>query len=182
MSFPLTPAFITESAGWDKVRAHPAMQWMEKYTLAFDADQLASSSFSDWHTDDLTYQKGTGEVITGGETAFKACLEVYAPFAAHLHEPAFVIVWETEDGYEMVGQATLFADLKVPGGEKKMADLTGRKWDIGIPGMFRFSYMKVEGAPHDGLKMRRNEVFSDSGPAIVEMLKRGMVKPEQLLG
>jgi hypothetical protein len=83
---------------------------------------------------------------------------------------------------EMIGSANMFADLPVPGGEKQHADLTGKKWDLRLPGMFHFEYVKDSSAKHDGILLKSTKVYSDSGPAVVEMLKRGMVKPEQLLG
>lgn len=35
----------------------------------------------------------------------------------------------------MIGQATLFADLPVPGDAKSKVDTEGRSWDLAIPGM-----------------------------------------------
>ena len=182
MSFPTQPAFIVSTAGsWEPSRAHPAMAWLEKYTKAFENHEVNEANFSDWNTDDLAYQKANGEVTTGGLAAFKASLEVYRPFAAYLHEPKFGIVWEVENGYEMIGHATLFADFVAPGGEKKAEDFSGRKWDVGLPGMFQFTIVKVPGAPTDELKLSRGAMFSDSGPVMVEMMKRGMVQANQLL-
>jgi hypothetical protein len=47
--------------------------------------------------------------------------------------------------------------------------------------MFQFEYVKDASGP-EGFKMSKNTSFSDPTPAIVEMIKRGMLKPEQLLG
>ena len=181
MAFPTQPAFIASTSGnWEPVRVHPAMAFLEKYTEAFDNHKVTEENFSDWHTDDLSFQKANGEVITGGVTALKAILEVYQPFSAYLHEPKFCVLWEVENGYDMVGYATLFADLVAPGGEKTAEDVSGRKWDVGLPGMFQFSFVKVPGAPNDGFKFGgRTAMFSDSGPVMMEMMKRGMVPPNQ---
>jgi hypothetical protein len=182
MSLPTKPAFVTTTKGWDNLRVHPAMAWMEKFTYAWDRKEINESNWSDWQTDDMLYQAANGEVSTGSK-AIVANLATYAPFAAHMHEPNGTIsCWETEDGWEMMGQATLFANLPVPGGEKTKKDLTGKAWDIAAPGMFHFTYVKDKGAKHDGIKMNSEKVFSDSGAAMIEMIKRGMVKPEQLLG
>lgn len=82
----------------------------------------------------------------------------------------------------MVGTAWMFADLPVSGGAKQQTDATGKSWDLKLPGMFHFEYVKDSGAKHGGIAIKSTKVYSDSGPAVVEMLKRGMVKPEQLLG
>jgi len=182
MSFPTQPAFIATSTGsWEPSRVHPAMAWLEKHTKAFENHELTEANFSDWHTDDMTFQKANGEIITGGLAAFKASLEVYQPFATYMHEPKLCVVWENENGYEMIGHATLFADFVSPGGEKKAEDSSSRKWDVGLPGMFQFAFVKVSGAPIDGLKLGRIAMYSDSGPVVVEMIKRGMVQANQLL-
>jgi len=47
--------------------------------------------------------------------------------------------------------------------------------------MFQFEYVKDVSGP-DGFKMCKNRSFSDPTPALVEMIKRGMLKPEELLG
>lgn len=47
--------------------------------------------------------------------------------------------------------------------------------------MFQFEYAKAASGP-GGFKMKSNPTFSDPTPAVVEMIKRGMLKPEQLLG
>jgi hypothetical protein len=47
--------------------------------------------------------------------------------------------------------------------------------------MFQFEYVK-DASASGGFKMSKNRSFSDPTPAVVEMIKRGMLKPEQLLG
>lgn len=47
--------------------------------------------------------------------------------------------------------------------------------------MFQVEYVKDASGP-GGFKMKSNTNFSDPTPAIVEMMKRAMLKPEQLLG
>lgn len=60
--------------------------------------------------------------------------------------------------------------------------MTGRKWDVEAPSAFHFTVFKDSGAKHGGIKLKRSKVFSDTAPVVVEMLKRGILKPEQLLG
>jgi hypothetical protein len=75
----------------------------------------------------------------------------------------------------------LFADLAVDGGEKKFENIEGKKWDMGLPAMFRFEFVREEGSKHEGIKLMRSQIFSDTGPVIMEMLKKGMAKPESLV-
>jgi len=82
----------------------------------------------------------------------------------------------------MTGIATLYADLPVPGGEKQHTDPEGNKWDLGSDAMFKFEYVKDSSAKHGGLLLKSSSIYADSGAAMAEMLKRGMIKPEQLLG
>jgi hypothetical protein len=44
-----------------------------------------------------------------------------------------------------------------------------------------FEFMREEGSKHEGIKLRGSQIFSDTGPVIMEMSKRGMVKPEYLV-
>jgi hypothetical protein len=183
MSFPTTTAFIHSCKGWDETtRLHPAMKWFEKYALLFNSGQMFSKSSSEWHTENFSYHKSTGEIIEGGTKAFDALKETYAPFDGTNHEPNFLICWETKDGWEMLGQALLYGNLKAPGGSGKVhTDVTGQKWDVGVPSAFHFAYVKDSSGP-EGIKLERTDIFSDSAPVLVEMLKRGMLKPEQLFG
>ncbi|KAF2428888.1 hypothetical protein EJ08DRAFT_314761 [Tothia fuscella] len=183
MSYPTKPTYIASCAGkgFDAVQDHPCMVWMHKYTLAYDAGEINESTWKDWSTDDMTYYKTNGEAFTGAK-AIAVALEVYAPFSAYKHEPnGIVACWETANGWEMVGQAMLFVDFPVAGGEKMQKDLSGKAWDVATPSMFAFEYVKDESAKHDGIKMKSQKIFADTALAMLEMLKRGMVKPEMLM-
>lgn len=177
-----TPAFIKYSRnGWDDIRSHPAMTWMEKYTKAFDSRASFDAPYSDWHTSDFTLHQADGSIVSGGEDAWAAVKKLYSPFSAHLHDPTFCVVWETEHGWEFFGKADMCANLAASGGGKRK-DRNGKEWDVVIPSAFHFEYVKDGGAKHDGILLRRSELFADSGPAVVEMIKRGMMKAGELAG
>jgi hypothetical protein len=158
------------------------MKWFEKYAILFNTGEMFNKNFSEWHAPDFSYHKSNGEIFEGGAEAFEAIKETYAPFDVTNHEPNFLGCWETEDGWEMLGQAYLYGNLKAPGGSGKAhTDSEGHKWDVGVPSSFHFAYVKDSSGP-EGIKLKRTQVFSDSAPVLVEMLKKGMLKPEQLLG
>lgn len=181
MSLPTKPAFIHVGSWDDEIRAHPALKWMERYTKdVIDGRKFNESATSVGHTTDWTLQKSTGETIEGADAAWKALAEVYAPFSSHVHDPSFLISWETEKGWDMFGVAWLWYELAAPpsGGEKRMKGYGGKEWDGVLPGAFYFTYVK------DGsdVKLARTEIYSDPSAAMVQMLKRGMLKPEHLTG
>lgn len=89
-------------------------------------------------------------------------------------------VAEKVDGWEFVGEATLFIDLPKEG-IKKAVDLEGRRWDLGVECMFRFNFVKDWTAKHDGIRIRSMQIYSDSGPVVGEMLRRGIMKTEDLV-
>jgi hypothetical protein len=57
------------------------------------------------------------------------------------------MVYETAKGWEFVGKAFLYGDLSITGGEKKFTDLDGKRWDLALPGMFHFEYVKAQLRP-----------------------------------
>jgi hypothetical protein len=118
--------------------------------------------------------------VSGGDAFFASLSkDVFAPFSEHLHDPEFLVVWETSDGWGMLGQATLYWNLAVKGdGTGGVKDKSGKQWDGANRTAFRFGYVKEEG----GIKLDRTEIMADSTAAVVLMLKRGMMKAEDLLG
>lgn len=94
-----TSAFITSTKGWEDIRGHPAMAWMEGYTNAFDSKEVLSAPYTDWLTKDFQLHAATGQVFPPGEESFEGVKQIYAPFASTLHEPTWVAVWETKDGW-----------------------------------------------------------------------------------
>lgn len=76
----------------------------------------------------------------------------------------------------MTGNAWLFANLPGGTGDTPFTDLQGRKWQIRVPGGFHFIYKNTGG----GIRMATTAITSDSGPVVVELLKRGVMKPADL--
>ena len=103
MSYPTQPAYI-HTGDWDtETRSHPAMKFMENFTRnAFDKRSWTTGTpATEWHVPDYTLYKANGEVFHGAEKAWNEGIPgIYAPFAAHLHEPEFCVCWETEEGWD----------------------------------------------------------------------------------
>jgi hypothetical protein len=184
MSLPTTPTFMTSYVtGWEEARVHPALAWLEKLTKTFDTRESWSHHWSEWHTDDYTFIAPDGTVTTGGEPAVIATQDDYRVFTAFIHEPVWASAYQAGDdgAWHVVAEAAVFANLPGESREKKFKDRDGKMWDVKVGGMFRFEYVGVEGAVHDGLKMRKLTCFCDTAPIAVEMLKRGLMKPEDLM-
>lgn len=180
MPYATVPAYIQYVKGWEvRYREHPVIDWMFDYEAAFDWGNMRAGPHYPWHADDFSFTKSTGECVTGGERAWAALLEMYAPFTSHYHEPFFYVIWETATGYELIGAAKVFARLPAPG-EQTKTDLEGRKWDLELPGAFHFEYVKDPSGPK-GLKLKGQKLYADGIPMVGEMVKRGMVTPEQVL-
>lgn len=77
----------------------------------------------------------------------------------------------------MFGIANLWWTLATPGDQQKVKDTNGKEWDGATPGAFRFEYVK----DGEGVKLKRTEIFSDPSQALVYMLKRGMLKADDLM-
>lgn len=171
-----------ESGDWsDASRKHPAMAWMEEYTNALDTGDF-SVPWSDWHAPEFEFHRANGVVDRGGEQAWNGVKEVYGNFASFTHTPQFLVSWETEDGWAMLGIANLYAIL--PGssdGGEKVTDSKNKKWDVVVPSAFHFDYVKSDKAKHHGILLKKTRIFGDSGPVVVGLLKRGIIKPEQLM-
>ncbi|KAJ4344576.1 uncharacterized protein N0V89_012320 [Didymosphaeria variabile] len=178
MSVPTTPAFVHVGAWDDETRKHPAMKWMEEYTLNFNKRGDWDQEESDWLSSDFTLIKPDGKTSTGNAAAFAESKGMYQYFTSEFHEPYFLVTWETNEGWEMLGQAYFFAEL--PGNataqEKKAQDLAGREWDVKIPAAFHFVYVKQKDASHDGIVLKRTEIMSDSLPAVQILMARGVIQ------
>ena len=183
MSFPTQPAFVHYGSWDDTTRKHPAMKFMEAYTNWFEENHFKEPAPTAWLTKDTSMVLADGRAFNGADAVWAAQPLTYGPFVQYYHQPYFVICVEIDDGYEMIGQATVFANLpgEPTGDEQKAADDKGRKWDVGVPGAFRFIYKKEPGAKNGlGFLLHRTEIMADSGPVVVKMLKRGVMKPSDL--
>jgi hypothetical protein len=150
----------------------------ETYTHAVDAKVWNTEPSGKYLTPQHTFVKPNGDTITGGDATFTSLQkEVYGHFSEHLHDPEFLVAWDTQDGWGMLGIATLYWNLAAKG-DKKVKDKSGKEWDGKGPAAFRFGYVKGT----EGIRLERTEIMADSAGAVVEMLKRGMMKPEDLLG
>ncbi|KPI37794.1 uncharacterized protein AB675_106 [Cyphellophora attinorum] len=179
MSFPTSPAFV-HTGDWDaETRKHPAMEFFERYTNTLDSGlQTMGSQLNDWHTPDFEYVAANGSSTKGTQEAFNALSQSYAPLAKFHHEPFFLIAIESGNSgdYEMIGCATVYINLPGKEEEKKVKDGKGESWEMSLPGAFKF-YYKKEG---QGFKLKQTQVFSDSGPVVMGLLKKGAMTPQQL--
>ncbi|KAF3037728.1 hypothetical protein E8E11_005283 [Didymella keratinophila] len=180
MSFPTKPAFVHYGTWDDETRAHPAMKWMEQYTNQVDA-KAADEVKNNWMAQDHFLVRSTGQKDTGAQASVDALYkEIYAPFAEHAHVPYHLVCYEVDDGWEMMGLATVYWNLAVPGKQEsgeKVKDKEGNEWDGAMPGAFNFHYRKEGG----GIRVTKTEIAADPTAAVVGMLKRGMMKPEDLM-
>ncbi|KAH7392327.1 hypothetical protein DE146DRAFT_790847 [Phaeosphaeria sp. MPI-PUGE-AT-0046c] len=180
MSYPTKPAFIHVGTWDDRTRAHPVMKWMENYTVEIvDKKVWNDKPSDDYLTSDHKLNKSTGEVVSGGDASFSAMRdEIYAPLAQHFHDPQYLVAWDDGDEHEMIGVASLFYNLAIPGDGNKIKDRNGKSWDGVIPAAFHFRYVKDD---EHGYKLSRTAIYNDPTAAVVGMLKRGMMKPEDLM-
>lgn len=77
----------------------------------------------------------------------------------------------------MIGKANIYFNMvgAPTVGETKIKDPGGNEWDIMVPGMFHFQYVKDEKAKY-GVLLKRTEIASDSAPVLMALVKRGVVK------
>jgi hypothetical protein len=179
MSYPTISAYQTSASGAEKLsREHPVLDFLVDHQEAFDHGNMKNEPYTVFHTDDFTFTKSDGTVLPPGEASWKGWLEGYAAFSEHLHEPRYSCIYERDGGWEMIGIANIYANLVAPG-EKTKKDASGRQWDIFVPGAFLFTCVKDPAGPK-GFKVKSMTVFGDGVPVVGEMIKRGMVKPEDL--
>lgn len=177
-SAPTVSAFVHKGSWDETTRKHTAMKWMEKFTIEFDKRNFESQ----WYTSDCTLQKADGSPEVSGRDEYISHIKaIYGPLTEQFHEPYFISATETDDGWEMLGQAKLFANLpgKPAQGETKAKDLSGKSWDVGVPSAFHFWYKKEKDGP-DGLAIKRTEIISDSAVPMKVMMGRGLIKASDL--
>ncbi|CAG5137076.1 uncharacterized protein ALTATR162_LOCUS35 [Alternaria atra] len=155
------------------------MKWMEDYINAVDAHKaLDNEPYSNWVSSSHIFTKSTGETISGGAASWTTLgKELYTPFASHLHDPFLLLCWENEEGWEMFGAATLYWNLAVSGDGQKVKDRKGREWDGAGPASFKSTYVRQDGE----IRLAGTQIFADQTGAMRTMLKRGMLKREDLL-
>ncbi|KAJ6263726.1 hypothetical protein Dda_2296 [Drechslerella dactyloides] len=179
MSYPTIQAYQAYTNGTEeRLREHPVLDFLFHHQESFDHGNMKTEPYTVFHTDDFTFTKTDGTVLPPGEASWKGWLEGYVFFTEHLHEARYVCVYERDGGWEMVGVANIYCNLPVPG-ERTKTDLSGRKWDIVVPGSFIFNCVQDSAGPK-GFKVKSMTLFGDRVPAVAEMIKRGMVKPEDL--
>jgi hypothetical protein len=122
--------------------------------------------------------KPDGTSYSGNAEVFKESKSMYQFFTKEFHEPYFLVTWETPSGWDMLGQAYLYANLpgEATSNEQKVKDLQGREWDTKTPAAFKFEYVKQEGAKHGGITIKRTEIMGDSLPAVQILMARGVIK------
>ncbi len=177
MSSPTQPAFVMRDDWNDESRNHPAMKWMEDYTRMFDQRGYNQEKWTDWFTEDMVLTKADGSVHKG-EAAWEASKEVYSAFTEYMHLPYFCVTIDTDDGWEMVGQAHIYGNLPGQRGEgeppKVKDSRDGKEWEVRIPGAFRFHYVKGKGK--HGMALSATDLHGDSMPVGMTLIKRGVIK------
>jgi len=88
------------------------------------------------------------------------------------------VCYELDDGsgWAMIGDAWLYFDLPGEAKGEGVTDVEGRKWQMRVPGGFHFVYKKEGG----GIRLATTAITSDSGPVVVELLRRGVMKTSDL--
>jgi hypothetical protein len=173
----MTSAFVHADDWNDESRKHTAMKWMEDYARMFDRKGYHQEKWTDWLTEDIVLTKGDNTTHEG-EDAWNAAIAVYAPFTEYFHCPYYLVTTETSDGWEMLGQAHIYANLAGQRGEGEPPQVKdrrdGKMWDVCIPGAFRFQYVKGKGA--HGMALKRIDLHAENLAAVLTLVKRGVIQ------
>jgi len=155
--------FVSDAQGWpDKLREHPVIDWMRDHELDFDSGDLKSKGMDPFLAKDFVFVRSDGYAATAGEPSWEALKGLYFAFTSHYHQPIQYIVWETEKGHMLSGQAYLFGNFPVPlEGAEKYKDLEGRDWDFRGLGAFTFEFVK-DPTGHKGMRMTKETICSDA--------------------
>lgn len=180
MAFPTQPAFVIDHTGWKADSPHPMVRFVYDHTVLLDSHRFGEGDAL-YDLNKYKLIKSTGEAFTG-KTALEQVAAQFALFAENFHEPEFAIVHETATGgYRFFGSAKLFANLVVPGGDKKFEDSRGRKWQVCGRGAFLIDAEKDASSP-SGLLFTFTQIFSDPTEIVKEAIKVGAIPVEALLG
>lgn len=174
MTFPTQPAFVVHGDMDENTAKHPGMKFLEIVKSDFDARNWDPKLYAP----DFTWVAPNGQATEGRDQALEVIKAQYMPLTAHWHEPFYQVCTETDYGYELIGSATMWANLagEPAAGETKKHDKNGKAWDIAGPGGFRFHVVKNG----DGFLLKRMEVTADSGPIVMAMIRRGMLSAKDL--
>jgi len=174
MPFPTQPAFVHYSDFDSRSDEHPCMEWMKRFRDDFDKATFDPK----WYHPEFVYVTPDGIAHEGREKAIEELKALYGPLPGWHHEPFFMNCIDRDFGYEMIGKATLWANL--PGtpvaGETKKKDANGKEWDFAVPGTFRFHYVKDA----NDFSLTRCEITADRTPLLLGMVKRGVVSTKEL--
>lgn len=127
-------------------------------------------------TSDFSLGTSDGRLIKGLDDAWAELQKIYGPFKAHKHDPEFLVTFDSDDGWRMIGVAQVYFNLGGPGNAVK--DPQGQSWDGSGPGAFQFHYVK----DGEGIKLKQSKIFSDKTPALKFLLEAGALNGEQIAG
>jgi len=83
------------------------MEWMRRWTEDYEKATFDPK----WYRPDFVWVKSDGTVYEGREKALEALKALYGPLPSWHHEVTFMNCIETDFGYEMIGKATMWANL-----------------------------------------------------------------------
>ena len=202
MSSATQPAYIHNGSWDEKSRTNPAMKWLEDFTVNdFDTKDWAKCAqatvrctaifftsqalVSFWllttylrvQTSDFVYHKGDGNVFSGRDAAWKQIAQDYAPFPEQKHEPFFLLAWETDEEWHLMGEVNVYFKLPAPLPETE-TDLAGKKWHVHAFGAYHFIFINEDG----GIRMKSTRIYADQSPVMKRMLKSNIISGEQVVG
>ncbi|KAK3682193.1 hypothetical protein B0T22DRAFT_484273 [Podospora appendiculata] len=181
MDYPTQPAFVVQAQGWDEhLLQHTVMKFIHAHEQLFDAQKY--DECGPFYGPVFTYVKSNGQKLTG-EQGVVALHGDYTVFAGRFHEPANVVVSETEDGYRLFGYARIFVNLPVvtgnngsssqagDGSDRKCRDLQGRRWDCEAQGAFIFDFLRDPAGPL-GFRYKFFQILADPTPILSVAMER----------
>ncbi len=182
MSYPTTtPAYLSQAKGAGRLsRELPVLDFLIDHQEAFDHGNMKNEPYIVIYTDDFVFTKSDGTVLPPGEATWRGWLEGCAAFNERFHDARYACIYERNGGWEMLGFAHLYANFLVPGAKTKK-DSTGRLWDVYVPGSLVFTCVKDPAVQSDlRSRVKTMTLYGDGTSLVGEMVKRGMLKPEDL--
>lgn len=114
--------------------------------------------------------------MKGANEAWAELAKIYGPFKAQRHDPEFLVAFDTDDGWRMIGVAQVYFSVGGPG--NIVQDPRGDSWDGVGPGAFQFHYVK----DGDDIKLKETKIFSDPSPVLKFLLQAGALNGDQIAG